>query len=168
VALDGVLDAAKRLGMTPDYKIPLSVLVVTHTPALRVLLIERSDVSGFGQLVTGSKDHLDESFVAVAVHEVPEETGIDARPGQPLFAALCDWHMENVYDIYPQWRHRYAPELARNTEHLLSLCVPKDTAVRLNPHEHTARLPCQEAAQACFSPSNAAAILALPQRYRPS
>jgi 8-oxo-dGTP pyrophosphatase MutT (NUDIX family) len=105
--------------MTPDYKIPLSVLVVTHTPALRVLLIERSDVSGFGQLVTGSKDHLDESFVAVAVREVLEETSIDARPGQPLFAALCDWHMENVYDIYPA-----APLRARGCAQHRALAEP--------------------------------------------
>jgi dATP pyrophosphohydrolase len=154
------------LGVTPHYKIPLSVLVVVHTPALGVLLIERSDVSGFWQSVTGSKDHIDESFAAVAVREVLEETGIDARPGQPLFAALCDWHMENVYDIYPAAplrargcaQHRALAESLRTREHCGSL---KSTRTHR-------RLPYQEAAQACFSPSNAAAILALPQRYRPS
>ena len=37
-------------------KIPQSVLVVIHTPALEVLLIERADAPGFWQSVTGSKD----------------------------------------------------------------------------------------------------------------
>ena len=41
-------------------KIPESVLVVIHTPDLRVLLLERADHPGFWQSVTGSKDSADE------------------------------------------------------------------------------------------------------------
>jgi dihydroneopterin triphosphate diphosphatase len=142
------------------YKIPESVLVVIHTAALDVLLIHRTDAAGFWQSVTGSKDTPLESWHATAVREVAEETGIQAPPGQ-----LCDWQLENTYSIYPQWRHRYAPGVLHNREHLFSLQVPFDTPVVLSPREHTAYqwLPYHAAAQACFSPSNAEAILMLPR-----
>lgn len=151
--------------MQRPYKIPESVLVVIHTPELQVLLINRADAGEFWQSVTGSKDELGEPLVQTAVREVFEETGIDCRPGTPLFAGLRDWGLQNVYDIYPRWRHRYAPGVTRNTEHVFGLCVPAGTPVTLNPREHTAHrwLPWREAADACFSPSNAEAILLLPQ-----
>jgi dihydroneopterin triphosphate diphosphatase len=147
------------------YKIPQSVLVVIHTPALDVLLIQRTDAPDFWQSVTGSKDHLRESYRTTAAREVREETGIDCHTGSPLAAQLRDWQLENVYEIYPRWRHRYAPGITRNTEHLFGLTVPADTAVSLNPREHHAWrwLPWREAAEACFSPSNAEAILMLPR-----
>jgi dATP pyrophosphohydrolase len=142
------------------FKIPQSVLVVIHTPALDVLLINRTDSPGHWQSVTGSKDREDEPFEETAVREVAEETGIDARRG-----VLRDWNLENVYDIYPHYLHRYAPGVVRNTEHVFGLCVPAGTPVTLNPREHTAWrwLPWREAADACFSPSNAEAILMLPK-----
>mgnify|MGYP003790961683 CR=1 FL=1 len=148
--------------MSVRFKIPQSVLVVIHTPALEVLLIERADAPGFWQSVTGSKDAEGESFEATALREVLEETGIDARaPGH----VLQDWGLENVYEIYPQWRHRYAPGVTRNTEHLFGLCVPQARPATLNPREHRAQvwLPYREAAERCFSPSNAEAILMLPR-----
>lgn len=148
------------------YKIPQSVLVVIHTPALEVLLIKRADAEDYWQSVTGAKDSLAEEFADTAVREVMEETGIDARAPAHV---LRDWGLENVYEIYPHWRHRYAPGVTRNTEHLFGLCVPAGTAVRLNPREHTAWrwLPWREAAQACFSPSNAEACLLLPRFASP-
>ncbi len=151
--------------MFPAYKIPQSVLVVIYTPALDVLLIKRADATDFWQSVTGSKDTLEESFEQTAIREVHEETGIDCGPGTALAGRLLDWRLENVYDIYPRWRHRYAPGVTRNTEHLFGLLVPAGTAVRLSPREHTACqwLPYRQAAQACFSPSNAEAILMLPK-----
>jgi dATP pyrophosphohydrolase len=138
-------------------KIPQSVLVVIHTPALEVLLIERADAPGFWQSVTGSKDTEDETFEATAVREVREETGLDARaPGH----VLSDWALENVYEIYPQWRHRYAAGITHNTEHLFGLRVPHAMPVTLNPREHRDQvwLPWQQAMDRCFSPSNAEAI----------
>ena len=151
--------------MTSPFKIPQSVLVVIYTSALDVLLIKRADVADFWQSVTGSKDALDESFGETAVREVQEETGIDCHAGSPLSAGLVDWDLENVYDIYPQWRHRYGPGVTRNTEHLFGLCVPPGTPVVLSPREHTHYqwLPYRDAAAACFSPSNAEAILMLPR-----
>jgi dATP pyrophosphohydrolase len=151
--------------MDRPFKIPESVLVVIHTPALDVLLINRADAPDFWQSVTGSKDAVGEPLQQTAVREVFEETGIDCRPGTPAFAGLADWNLENIYDIYPRWLHRYAPGVTRNTEHVFGLRVPAGTPVTLNPREHTAYrwLPWRAAADACFSPSNAEAILLLPQ-----
>jgi len=147
------------------WKIPESVLVVIHTPALDVLLIRRADADDFWQSVTGSKDLADEPLALTASREVAEETGIDCRAGAPLAAGLRDWGLTNVYEIYPRWRSRYEPGIAHNTEHLFGLCVPERCAPQLDPREHTAWkwLPWREAADACFSPSNAEAILLLPQ-----
>ncbi|MBC7469002.1 MAG: dihydroneopterin triphosphate diphosphatase [Ramlibacter sp.] len=154
--------------MPRPFKIPQSVLVVIHTPALEVLLIDRADAPDFWQSVTGSKDGEGDSFGQTAVREVAEETGIDCRPGSVLHQGLLDWGLENVYDIYPRWLHRYAPGVTRNTERVFGLRVPDGTAVTLNPREHTGYrwLPWRAAADACFSPSNAEAILLLPQFVR--
>lgn len=154
----------------PSYKIPESVLVVIHTAALDVLLIrcaiDAPDGQPFWQSVTGSKDSPQEDWRDTAVREVWEETGICAHASG---CTLRDWGLENVYDIYPQWLHRYAPGVRRNTEHLFSLQVPVVQPVVLSPREHTAWAwwPWCEAADRCFSPSNAEAILLLPQFASP-
>ena len=141
------------------HKIPVSTLVVVHTPALDVLLLERADHPGFWQSVTGSQ-HEGESLEETARREVLEETGIEAGPG-----ALASWNLQNVYEIYPIWRHRYAPGVTHNTEHVFGLRVPGRVEVRLSPREHTASawLPWREAAERVFSWSNRKAILMLPQ-----
>ena len=150
----------------PVHKIPQSVLVVIHSPGLDVLLIERAKQPGFWQSVTGSKDTLDEDWALTAVREVAEETGIVVGSDAVPHGALQDWALENVYEIYPVWRHRYAPGVTHNTERVFSLEVPRDTPITLAPREHTqhAWLPWQEAADRCFSPSNAEAILMLPRQ----
>lgn len=147
--------------MSPTPKIPQSVLVVIHTPALEVLLIKRADASDFWQSVTGAKDTEVETYEQAAVREVREETGIDAQAAGHV---LLDWGLENVYEIYPQWRHRYAPGVVLNTEHLFGLCVPAPMEVVLNPREHSdwRWLPWRQAAAACASASNAEACLQLP------
>lgn len=144
-----------------NYKIPQSVLVVIYTLSGQVLLIRRTD-AGTWQSVTGSKDSWDEDWADTAAREVQEETGIDARHPQ---CRLQDWQLENVYDIYPVWRWRYAPEVSRNTERVFGLCVPEQTPITLSPAEHTdwQWLHWQAAADHCFSPSNAEAILMLPR-----
>jgi dATP pyrophosphohydrolase len=148
--------------VTPKiYKIPQSVLVVIYTLRGQVLLIRRTD-AGTWQSVTGSKDDWNEGWAETAVREVKEETGIDARHPR---CRLQDWQLENEYDIYPVWRWRYAPEVSRNTERVFGLCVPEQTPITLSPAEHTAWqwLHWQAAADHCFSPSNAEAILMLPR-----
>lgn len=153
------------------YKIPESVLVVIHTRDLQVLLLERADQPGFWQSVTGSKDRADEPAETTAVREVAEETGIriveSPCAGEPEVARakLRDWGLRNVYEIYPVWRHRYAPGVTQNTEHVFGLEVPRGIPVALAPREHLRHewLSWREAADRCFSPSNAEAILQLPR-----
>jgi dihydroneopterin triphosphate diphosphatase len=146
-------------------KIPQSVLVVIHTPERQVLLIERADKPGYWQSVTGSKDTPDEPLVRTCVREVEEETGIVIGSAAVPLAALRDWGLRNVYEIYPVWRHRYADGVNHNTEHVFGLTVSPGTPVRLNPREHLrfGWWPWREAADRCFSPSNAEAILQLPR-----
>ena len=141
-------------------KIPVSTLVVIYTPSLDVLLLERADHPGFWQSVTGSQDE-GEGLAETAAREVMEETGIDAGA-----YALTAWKLLNVYEIYPVWRHRYAPGVTHNTEHVFGLRVPSRLPVRIEPREHLAAewMPWQDAAGRVFSWSNRTAILKLPER----
>ena len=143
-------------------KIPVSTLVVIHTPELQVLVLERADHPGFWQSVTGSQDE-GESLAETAAREVSEETGIDARKYR-----LEAWNLQNVYEIYPVWRHRYAPGVTHNTEHVFGLEVPEKISVRVAPREHLAAqwLPWNEAAEKVFSWSNRKALLTLPERTK--
>ena len=143
-------------------KIPVSTLVVIHTAALQVLLLERADHPGFWQSVTGSQDE-GESLRETAIREVREETGLEAGRYE-----LTDWNLQNVYEIYPVWRHRYAPGITHNTEHVFGLRVPVAVPVQVAPREHLAFawMPWQEAAEKVFSWSNRKAILMLPERYK--
>ena len=144
------------------YKIPVSVLVVIYTPDLQVLLIERADRPGFWQSVTGSQDE-GEDLRQTALRELAEETGLGAQAG-----ILTDWNMQNEFEIYQEWRWRYAPGVTRNTEHVFGLCVPQPVEVTLSPREHLtyAWLPHDRAAEKVFSWSNAKVLRALPERAR--
>lgn len=148
------------------YKIPISVLVIIHTPQLDVLLMERADRAGFWQSVTGSVDDINEPLALAAAREVKEETGIDMTTSEQLI--LRDWHTSTQYSIYPEWRHRYRPDININTEHWFSLEVPCVTEITLAPNEHVQAmwLPYQQAIDKCFSPSNQAALAELPQRIK--
>ncbi len=147
-------------------KIPESVLVVIYTASLEVLVIERADHPGFWQSVTGAKDWADEPLIDAAAREVREETGIVIGAAPLPARALSNWGYQIEYEIYPQWRHRYADGVTRNTEHWFGLAVPARVEVVLAPREHTAYawLRYDAAAARCFSPSNAAAILQVPMR----
>ncbi|WP_420812064.1 dihydroneopterin triphosphate diphosphatase [Polynucleobacter campilacus] len=142
-------------------KIPISVLVVIYKLNGDVLLIERADRNNFWQSVTGSLDALNEDLALAAAREVFEETGIAVD--QLAMDALRNMHHQIEYEIYPDWRFRYAPGVTKNTEHWFALQVPDDTPVKLSPREHVAYqwLPFAEAAKKCFSPSNGEAILKL-------
>jgi dATP pyrophosphohydrolase len=136
------------------YKIPVSVLVVIHTPDLRVLLLERADAPGLWQSVTGSREP-GETLEQTAIREVAEETGLDATRH-----VLVDWRLTNEFEIFERWRARYGPGVTHNTEHVFGLTVPEPLPVTLAPGEHLAHvwLPWRAAADSCFSWSNAAAI----------
>ncbi len=145
--------------MSP-HKLPVSVLVVIHAADGQVLLMERADAPGFWQSVTGSQD-AGETLEHTAIREVSEETGLDVARFE-----LTPWDLSNCYEIYARWRHRYAPGITHNTEHVFGLKLPAPQPVTLAPREHLryAWLPWADAAARCFSPSNAAAIRLLPTR----
>jgi dihydroneopterin triphosphate diphosphatase len=159
------LIAASAPIVTKPPKIPRSVLVVIHTDEREVLLIERADAPGYWQSVTGSVDAIDEPLAETARREVLEETGIVVGSAAVPLENLHDWHLSNVYEIYPVWRHRYAPGVTHNTEHVFGLRVPRDVPIVLSPREHVRYewLDWRAAADRCFSPSNAEAVLQLPR-----
>mgnify|MGYP000997148752 CR=1 FL=1 len=136
------------------YKIPVSVLVVIHSADLQVLLLERADAPGYWQSVTGSQD-VGETLLETALREVREETGLDAARFD-----LSDWNQINRFEIFARWRQRYAPGVTHNDEHVFGLRLPEPVAVTLSPREHLNQLwlPWREAADKCFSWSNADAI----------
>lgn len=145
--------------MTTPYKTPISVLVVIYTADLQVLLLERADHPGYWQSVTGSQNP-GETLRETVLREVEEETGLLAEQHE-----LHDCKQQNIYEIYPEWRHRYAPGVNTNIEHVwrLKLAVPVPIKLAQREHLRHAWHPYKDAAQRCFSPSNAAAILQLPQ-----
>jgi dihydroneopterin triphosphate diphosphatase len=142
------------------YKIPRSTLIIIYTPQAEVLLIERADKIGYWQSVTGSQDE-GETLAETAAREVAEETGLLANSFR-----LVDWQQKNVYEIFPIWRHRYAPGVTENVEHVFGLEVPGRVPITLAPREHLQHvwLPHDKAAELCFSPTNRDAILSLPAR----
>lgn len=148
------------LALMTTYKQPISALVVIYTANLEILLLERADYPGYWQSVTGSRDD-EESLRETATREAFEETGLDV-----MRYVLTDWQVQNVYDIYPKWKHRYPPGTTHNTEHVFGLELPAVMPVQLSPREHLSYLwlPWQDAAEKVFSPSNRAAILQLPER----
>lgn len=139
-------------------KIPVSVLVVIHTPALEILLLERAARPGYWQSVTGSVEYVDEPLIRTAQREVREETGIDAQREQ--FAC---WDVVRTFEIFPEWRHRFLPGTVHNDEHMFSLEIPAAVPVRLSHEEHAAWqwLPWQAAVEKCFSWTNREAIVML-------
>ena len=141
------------------FKIPESVLVVVHTADLDVLLLERAGQPGFWQSVTGSREPDDADLAATALRELKEETGL-------AVGTLTDWCLTNRYEIWPQWRARYATGVTHNVEHVFGFLVDRQTVATLDPAEHIAQLwlPWQEAMRKTFSPTNRDAISQLPRR----
>ena len=141
-----------------SHKLPISVLVLVHTVQRDVLLLERALRPGYWQSVTGSLDTMDEPLERAAAREVREETGIDAASGR-----LERWNVVYTFEIYQQWRHRFAPGVIHNRENVFALELPARPPVTLAQEEHTdfEWLPWREAAAKCFSWSNRDAILML-------
>lgn len=139
-----------------SHKLPISVLVLVHTVQREVLLLERALRAGYWQSVTGSVDTMDEPLERAAAREVLEETGIDG-------GRLERWNVIYTFEIYQQWRHRFAPGVIHNVESVFALELPARVPVSLAREEHTAFewLPWREAAAKCFSWSNRDAILML-------
>jgi len=122
--------------------------------------MERADKAGFWQSVTGSLED-DETPRQAAIREVREETGLNAAQYE-----LQDWQVSNVYEIYPHWRHRYAPGVTENREHLFALTLPAALPVKLAPDEHVRYewVDWREAAKRVFSWTNVDALKRLGER----
>ena len=143
------------------FKTPISALVLIHTDDLQVLIMERADKQGYWQSVTGSLEQA-ETPLQTAIREVQEETGLDAAK-----YTLQDWHASNIYEIYPHWRHRYAPEVTHNTEHLFGLLLPEPLPIKMAPDEHVQYewVDWREAAKRVFSWTNVDALSKLGERH---
>ena len=113
------------------YKRPESVLVVVYTATGKVLLLKRADHLDFWQSVTGSLRWDEAEPRAAAARELREETGLSVDLQQ-----LRDFHRTYRYPIFPQWRHRYAPGVTENTEHVFTLELPGETALTIHSAEH--------------------------------
>jgi dATP pyrophosphohydrolase len=120
----------ERAAQKQAFNRPESVLVIVYTPALQCLLLERVRPEGFWQSVTGTL-RWDETPAETAAREVREETGLDP-------ANLSDAGVTRRFPILPEWRDRYAPDVAENTEHLWYLEIPEAREIELNPAEHRA------------------------------
>jgi dihydroneopterin triphosphate diphosphatase len=144
------------------FKTPISALVLIHTADLQVLIMERADKVGYWQSVTGSVEG-DETPLQATIREVLEETGLNA-----LQYDLQDWQASNVYEIYPHWRHRYAPGVVENTEHLFGLQLPSALPIQLAPDEHVRYewVDWREAAQRVFSWTNVDALKRLGELHQ--
>lgn len=138
-----------------SFKLPVSVLVVVHTRDLEVLLLERVRHPGYWQSVTGALEQPEEPVEHAALRELWEETGLTPTQGR-----LRRWDVVNTFEIYEQWRGRYAPGVTHNTEHMFSFELPAPAAITLAPAEHVAYawVPWRTAAERCFSWSNRDAI----------
>jgi dihydroneopterin triphosphate diphosphatase len=149
-----------------NYKTPISALVLIYTQnmqtqGLQILIMERADKAGFWQSVTGSVEG-DETPLQAAIREVFEETGLDANQYN-----LQDWQASNIYEIYPHWRHRYAPSVVENTEHLFGLELPSKLPIKLAPDEHVRYewVDWREAATRVFSWTNVDALKRLGEKH---
>ena len=143
------------------FKTPVSALVLIHTKDLQVLIMERADKAGNWQSVTGSLEQ-GETPIQAAIREVQEETGLNATQYD-----LQDWQVSNIYEIYPHWRHRYAPDVTHNTEHLFGLELPSPLPIKLAPDEHLRYewVDWREAATRVFSWTNVDALSKLGERH---
>jgi dATP pyrophosphohydrolase len=145
------------------YKRPESVLVVVYTVQSEVLMLRRKWPPNFWQSVTGSLEW-GETPGQAAARELFEETGLAAE-------SLVDCQDKHVFTIYPIWRHRYAPGIKENLEHVFRLRLDGRRDIALDGQEHQQYLwmPKLEAAAVATSHTNRDAILAwVPDRDQES
>ncbi|MWN31716.1 dihydroneopterin triphosphate diphosphatase [Gilliamella sp. Pra-s65] len=137
------------------FKNPESVLVVIYCQTTkRCLMLQRQDDPNFWQSVTGSME-ADELPKETAIREVFEETGINIIE-QNL--ELIDAKRTIEFDIFPQFRHKYAPEVKVNKEHWFYLPLINEITPILTEHLAYQWLTIDDAAKLTLSPNNSEAI----------
>jgi len=135
------------------YKRPESVLVVIHTKALFLVLQKRSWPQ-FWQSVTGSLDWEETDPQQTAWRELFEETGLGPPDGK-----LMDAKVQNTFQIYPHWQHRYQPGVVDNLEYVFCFFCSSQPKIRLSEeHLDFCWLPREAAINKVTSPSNKEAI----------
>ena len=139
-------------------KRPESVLVVIYTAMDEVLVLRRHQPANFWQSVTGSLRWEETDPLAAARRELREETGL----GDNVEVVACD--TINRFPILPPWRHRYAPDVVENIEHVFRVRLSERPPITLNPAEHSEYrwLIRAVAATQVTSYTNRDAILRLP------
>ena len=150
------------------YKIPESVLVVIHTPALRGAADRaRRPAAASGRASPARRTRSTSRCVDDRVREVAEETGIaSAAPAVPLARAARLAAVERLRDLPASGAHRYAPGVTHNTEHVFGLVRAARRRRSRSSRASTLRHRVAAVARGgrpCFSPSNAEAILQLPR-----
>ncbi|RKS87673.1 dihydroneopterin triphosphate pyrophosphatase [Orbus hercynius] len=143
-----------------NYKNPESVLVVIYCQTThRCLMMQRQDDPSFWQSVTGSLE-VNEIPYQTALREVHEETGIDIIKHH---YQLIDTRYSVEFEIFAQFRHRYAPGVTINKEHWFYLNLPQEITPVLTEHLNFDWLPFDQAAQLTPSWNNSQAITQITQ-----
>lgn len=147
------------------YKRPESVLVVVYDPTtFRVLMLQRCDDSSFWQSITGSMES-DETSHQTAVRESVEELGLDSTY---VDKCLHDCHKTVQFEIFPQFRHRYAKGTTHCREHWFLLPLSEDEHIKLSEHSTYQWIDAKSAVELTKSWNNAQAInefIVQKQRY---
>ena len=119
-----------------------------------MLMLQRRDDPDFWQSVTGSLER-GETPAEAARREVGEELAIDVA-AEGLTLEDCRRQIE--FEIFPHFRHRYAPGVTHNTEHWFRLALPRERSIVLSEHLAWRWLDAPEAARLTKSGSNRQAI----------
>ncbi|MDH2999410.1 dihydroneopterin triphosphate diphosphatase [Chelonobacter oris] len=139
----------------PNFKRPESVLIVVYAvDSRRVLMLRRNDDSAFWQSVSGSLEP-DETALQAAEREVAEELGISIVR-QNLTLVDCKKSID--FEIFPQFRHKYAANITHCHEHWFLLPLPNECKVRLTEHSDYRWFSPESAVKLTKSWNNALAI----------
>ncbi|MBV7387132.1 dihydroneopterin triphosphate diphosphatase [Pasteurellaceae bacterium TAE3-ERU1] len=135
------------------FKRPESVLVVVFDPSTSaVLLLQRNDDRTFWQSVTGSLE-AGETPEQAARREVKEELGLNDAA-----IVLHDCHKAVEFEIFEQFKHRYAPGVSKCLEHWFLLPLSAHQPLRLSEHSDYQWIDAQSAVARTKSWNNAQAI----------
>ncbi|MBE2896338.1 dihydroneopterin triphosphate diphosphatase [Pasteurellaceae bacterium HPA106] len=135
------------------FKQPESVLVVVYDPSTgAVLLLRRNDDRTFWQSVTGSLEH-NETPAQAARRELKEELGLADETIE-----LYDCQKEVEFEIFQQFKHRYAPGVNTCREHWFLLPLSQHQPLTLSEHNAYQWLDAQSAVRRTKSWNNAQAI----------